>query len=45
MDGEYMVKFDDKARSRKVQQWISVVTSAVIVLVFAWLFTWERVPF
>ena len=44
-DGEYMVKFDDKARSRKVQQWISVVTSAVIVLVFAWLFTWERVPF
>ena len=44
-DGEYVVKFDDKAMSRKVQQWISVVTSAVIVLVFAWLFTWERVPF
>ena len=44
-DGEYVVKFDDKAISRKVQQWISVVTSAVIVLVFAWLFTWERVPF
>ena len=44
-DGEYVVKFDDKARSRKVQQWISVMTSAVIVLVFAWLFTWERAPF
>ena len=36
--GEYIVKFDDKAKDRKWQQWISVVTSAVIVLVFAWLF-------
>ena len=44
-DGEYVVKFDDKAGSRKAQQWISVVTSAVIVLVFVWLFTWDRAPF
>ena len=36
--GEYIVKFDDNAKDRKWQQWISVVTSAVIVLVFAWLF-------
>ena len=43
--GEFMVKFDDKSTSRKGQRWISVVTSGIIVLVFAWLFTWERVPF
>ena len=35
--GHYVVKFDDD-RSRKGQQWISVVTSAVIVVVFAALF-------
>ena len=37
--GEYIVKFDDNAKNRKWQQWISVVTSAVIVIVFAWLLT------
>ena len=35
--GHHIVKFDDVA-DRKGQQWISVVTSAVIVVVFAWLF-------
>ena len=35
--GQYVVKFDD-VKSRAGQQTISVVTSAVIVLVFAWLF-------
>ena len=35
--GHYVVKFDDDT-SRKGQQWISVVTSAVIVVVFAVLF-------
>ena len=36
--GPYVVKFDDVA-NREGQQWISVVTSIVIVVVFAWLFT------
>ena len=35
--GQFIVKFDD-VKSRAGQQTISVVTSAVIVLVFAWLF-------
>ena len=36
---EFKVKFDDVS-NREAQQVVSVVTSAVMVFVFAWLFTW-----